>query len=92
MLRVDLDNFSCSVGLAINEYTSKGVGKCIANVRLNNQNYDQLLFIVLKSLLTDAVLGQDFIYEHQNVNLHQSKAIIQRKIDRAKQLFLAVTF
>ena len=59
-LKLDLDKSRCSVGLAINGYTSKGVGKCVANVKLNKQNYDQVLFIVLKGLLTDVILGQDF--------------------------------
>ena len=40
MLKLDLDNFRCSVSLAINGYTLKSVGKCVANVRLSNQNYD----------------------------------------------------
>ena len=61
MLKLDLDKSHCSVGLAINGYTSKGVGKCIANVKLYNQNYDQVLFIVLKGLLTNMILGQDFM-------------------------------
>ena len=49
MLKLDLDKSRCSVGLAINKYTSKGIGKCVANVKLNKQNYDQTSFIVLKS-------------------------------------------
>ena len=57
----NLDKSRCSVGLAIIGYTSKGVGKCIANVKLYNQNYDQVLFIVLKGLLTNMILGQDFM-------------------------------
>ena len=69
-LKLDLDKSRCSVGLAINGYTSKGVGKCVANVKLNKQNYDQVSFIVLKGLLTDVILGQDFMDKHQNVNIH----------------------
>ena len=38
MLKLDLDKSRCSVGLAFNEYISKGVGKCVANVKLYNQN------------------------------------------------------
>ena len=69
MLKLDLDKSRCSVGLAINGYTSKGAGKCVANVKLNNQNYDQVSFIVQKGLLTDVILGQDFMDKHQNVNI-----------------------
>ena len=69
-LKLDLDESRCSVGLAINGYTSKGVGKCVANVKLNKQNYEQVSFIVLKGLLTDVILGQDFMGKHQNVNIH----------------------
>ena len=69
-LKLDLDESRCSVGLAINGYTSKGVGKCVANVKLNKQNYEQVSFIVLKGLLTDVILGQDFMDKHQNVNIH----------------------
>ena len=53
MLKLDLDKSRCSVSLAINGYTLKGVGKCVAIVKLNNQNYDQVSFIVLKGLLTN---------------------------------------
>ena len=69
MLKLGLDKSRCSVGLAINGYTSKGVGKCVANVKLHNQNYDQVLFIILKGLLTNMILGQDFMDKHQNVNI-----------------------
>ena len=70
MLKLDSDKSHCSVGVAINGYTSKRVGKCVANVKLHNQNYDQVLFIVLKGLLTNMILGQNFMDKHQNVNIH----------------------
>ena len=38
-LKLDLDESRCSVGLAINGYTSKGVGKCVANVKLTMNRY-----------------------------------------------------
>ena len=70
MLKLDLDKSRCSVGLAINGYTSKEVSKCVANMKLNNQNYDQVSLKVLKGLLIDVILGQDFMDKHQNVNIH----------------------
>ena len=33
-------------------------------------NNEQVSFIVLKGLLTDVILGQDFMDKHQNVNIH----------------------
>ena len=39
-------------------------------MKLNNQNYDQVSLKVLKGLLIDVILGQDFMHKHQNVNIH----------------------
>ena len=69
-LNIELENCDCSVGLAVKSYSSKGLGKCTAEVKLNGQIYNQVSFTVLEDLLTDVILGQDFMNKHQNVNIH----------------------
>ena len=69
-LNIELENCDCSVGLAVKNYSSKGLGKCAAEVKLNGQIYNQVSFTVLEDLLTDVILGQDFMNQHQNVNIH----------------------
>ena len=65
-----MENCDCSVGLAVKSYSSKGLGKCAAEVKLNGQICNQVSFTVLEDLLTDVILGQDFMNKHQNVNVH----------------------
>ena len=74
MFKHELDEYLYSVGLAINGYTSKGVGKCAANVRLKKQNCDRVSFALLKGLLTN-VKGRDFMDKHQHVNIHLGRPL-----------------
>ena len=55
-LNIDLENCDCSIGLAVKSYSSKGLGKCAAAVKLNGQIYNQVSFTVLEDLLTDVIL------------------------------------
>ena len=48
----------------------KKLGKCAAEVKLNGQIYNQVSFTVLEDLLTDVILGQDFMNKNQNVNIY----------------------
>ena len=42
---------------------------CEAIVKLHGE-YKNVCFTVLKDLLTDVVLGQDFMHRHESVNIH----------------------
>ena len=46
------------------------IEKCQASVKLSEQKYNNVQFSVFKGLLTDLVLGQDFIQRHQSVSIH----------------------
>ena len=69
-LKVDLQNSDCSIGLAVKGCTSPSLGKSTAEVELNGFTYENVPFIVLNELITDVILGQDFMHKHQNVNIH----------------------
>ena len=60
---------SCA-GLAVKGCIFRGIGKCLANIELNGQNYDDVSFTILEDLFTDVMLGQDFMSKHHNVNIH----------------------
>ena len=49
------------VGLAIKGHTSNSIGKCEAEIELNDRKYANVCLSVLQGLLTDFVLGQDFM-------------------------------
>ena len=49
---------------------SKGLGRCKADVHLNGNKYKNVSFTVLDNLLTDAILGQDFMARYKNVKIH----------------------
>ena len=49
---------------------SEGLGRFKANVHLNGNKYKNVSFTVLYDLLTDAILGQDFMAQHKNVKIH----------------------
>ena len=69
-LRLRLSKDDCRVGLAVNGFTFSSIGKCQASVELSEHKHHNVQFSVLKGLLTDVVLGQDFMQRHQSVSIH----------------------
>ena len=69
-LNLELKESDCSIGLAVKGHMSKGLGRCKADVHLNNNEYKNVSFTVLDDLLTNAILGQDFMARHKNVKIH----------------------
>ena len=61
--------FTC-VNLAVKGCSSQTIGACKATVELQQQKYKNFSFTVLKDLLTDVVLGQDFMNQHKAVSIH----------------------
>ena len=59
-----------SVGLAIKGHTSNSIGKCEAEIELKDRKYANVCLSVLQGLLTDVVLGQDFMQQHEGINIH----------------------
>ena len=69
-LNLELEESDCSISLAFKGHISKGLGRCKADVHLNGKEYKKVSFTVLDDLLTDAILGQDFMARHKNVKIH----------------------
>ena len=69
-LKVNFLESSCCVGLAVKGVSSKTLGTCEASVELMQRKYFNVKFSVLKDLLTDVVLGHDFLDQHESVNIH----------------------
>ena len=70
LLKLELEESDCSIGLAVKGHMSKGLGRCKADVHLNGNKYKNMFFTVLDDLLTDAILGQDFMLRHENMKIH----------------------
>ena len=83
-LRLSKDNRS--LGLAGNGLTSSSIGKCQASVKLLEHKYNTVQFSVFKGLLTDLVLGQDFIQRHQSVSIYFGGAKSPLKLGALKPL------
>ena len=69
-LKLELADSHHFVGLAIKGCTSKSLGKCLVDIELKGRCYHKVSFTVLEDLLTDVVLGQDFMNKHQNVDIY----------------------
>jgi len=69
-LKLTLERSDHCVGLAAKGLNSQSLGTCEITVNLCGQVYGNVRVTVLKDLLTDVVLGQDFMQRHQNVNIH----------------------
>ena len=61
--------FAC-INLAVKGCFSQTIEACKATVELQQQKYLNFSFTVLKDLLTDVVLGQDFMNQHKAVSIH----------------------
>ena len=66
------ETFKC-INLAVKGCSSQTIGACKVTVELQQQKYKskkKQKFTVLKNLLSDVVLGQDFINQHKTVRYH----------------------
>ena len=68
-LNLQLKNEKNSIGLAIKGRSFTSTGTCNAAVELNARKYENVRFSVLKDLLTDVILGQEFMQQHESVNI-----------------------
>ena len=69
ILNLELEESDCSIGLTVKGHLSKSLGRCKADVHLNGNEYKNIYFTVLDDILTDAILGQDFMARHKNVKI-----------------------
>ena len=60
---------NCYIGLTVKCNSSPSLGSCEYNIELNGSAYNILTFTVLKDLVSDVVLGQDFINLHKSVSI-----------------------
>ena len=58
-----------SLGLAVKGSSVKTMGSCLASVELLDRNYEGVKFLILENLLWDVILGQEFLSQHENVNI-----------------------
>ena len=49
---------------------SKSLGMCQVNLKLLGQEYKNVSATVLKNLITDVILGRDFMTQHQSININ----------------------
>ena len=69
-LNLEIAESTACIGLAVKGCAQKNFGTCKATVGLQQRIYKEVPFTVLKDLLTDVVRGQDFMYQHEAVNIH----------------------
>ena len=69
-LNLQITDDSTCIDLALKGCCSKSISNCEATVQLQHRKYDKILFSLLKDLLTDVVLGQDFVLQHEKVSTH----------------------
>ena len=58
------------IGLAVKGCASPSLGMCKTCIELNDKKYEEVTLTVLKDLLTDVILGQDFMQLHQSIKIH----------------------
>ena len=58
------------IGLAVKGCDFHSVGFCNVSVVVDGRSYDNVKVVVLKDLLTDVIIGQDFMKQHESVNFH----------------------
>ena len=58
-----------SVGLAIKDHNSNSIGKCEAEIKLNDRRFANVCLSVLQGLLTDVVSGHDIMQQHEGINI-----------------------
>ena len=45
------------------------MGSCLASVELRGRNYEGVKFLILENLLWNVILGQEFLSQHESVNI-----------------------
>ena len=55
------------IGLAISGSGSQSEGYCLSTIQLKNRCYPDMKLLILSNLLTDVILGQDFLKLHNQV-------------------------
>ena len=98
-LNLEIAESTACIGLAVKGCCSKSLGACKATVGLQQRIYKEVPFTMLKDLLTDVVLGQDFMYQHEVVNIHfggakpplNLSALKPLKISKPPKLFQYMT-
>ena len=70
MLKLELTESSQKSTIATSNSYSKSLGICQVNLKLLDQEYKNVSVTVLKNLITDAILGRDFMTQHQSINIH----------------------
>ena len=69
-LELPITNISTYINLAVKGCSSQTIGACKAMVELQQRKYKNFSFTVLKDLLTDVALSQDFMNQHKAVSIH----------------------
>ena len=70
LLKLDLTESSQKITLATSDSYSKSLGMCQVNLEFLGQEYKSVSVTVLKNLITDVILGRDYIMQYQSINIH----------------------
>ena len=70
LLKLELTESSQKFTLATSDSYSKRLRICQVNLKLLGQEYKNVSVTVLKNLVTDVILGRDFMTQHQSINIH----------------------
>ena len=57
------------IGLAVTGNCSQSDGFCLVTICMQNRSYSYIMLLVLDNLLTDIILGQDFLKWHNHVQI-----------------------
>jgi len=88
-LNLQISKGTSCIGLAVKGCFSKTMGTCEATVSLQEREYEKVPFTIVKDLLTDVVLGQDFMLQHESVNIHFGGAEAPLNLNAMKLLKIA---
>ena len=66
LLKLDLMESSQKITLTTSDSYSTSLGTCQVNLELLGQEYKSVSVTVLKNLITDDILGRDFLMQHQH--------------------------
>ena len=61
---------SNQIGLAVNGKFSQSEGFCLSTICLENRNYAETKLVLLDNLITDVILGREFLEQHQQLCIH----------------------
>ena len=69
-LNLEFPESNCGVSLAVKGCSSKSLRLCKTNVEVKGREYNDVRFTVLKDLVSEVILGQDFTDLHQSIHIH----------------------